>query len=64
MRSFSMVLAAVGSLLATVRWRQPPASRPTCSEASPDVLMYSEFVRLYSLSGWPRRAWTTSEAGH
>jgi hypothetical protein len=64
MRLFSIVLAAVGSLLATVGWRQPPVHRPADSGASPDVLMYSEFVRLYCPSRGPRRGWTTNEAGH
>jgi branched-chain amino acid transport system ATP-binding protein len=42
MRSFSMVLAAIGSLLATERWRQPPVKRTTGRSPSPDVLMLDE----------------------
>jgi hypothetical protein len=64
MRSFSMVLAAVGSLLATVRWRQPPVKRTTGRGPSPDVLMRSELVKLYCPSRGQRQGCTRTEAGH
>lgn len=64
MRTFSMVLAAVGSLLALVRRRQPPVDRPTGRGPSPDVLMRSELVRLYCPSPGQRLGRPRTEAGH